>query len=123
MIKIFERWVKGEQKGSLHIMQKATLENVLSDENFVETLLSARSGEEMRVLLTKKGIVLKEEDLGTFSGILADVLEKRIIEKEMMRVAGGKRGMFVKEEIISSNPKLDEKIKNLHVWLSEIFNK
>lgn len=123
MIKILERWVKGEQKGSLHIMQKATLENVLSDENFVETLLSARSGEEMRVLLTKKGIVLKEEDLGTFSGILADVLEKRIIEKEMMRVAGGKREMFVKEEIISSNPKLDEKIKNLHVWLSEIFNK
>lgn len=104
-------------------MQKAELEDILSDENFVETLLSARSGEEMRVLLAKKGIVLKEEDLGTFSGILADVLEKRIIEKEMMQVVGGKREMFMKEEVISNNPKLDEKIKNLHVWLSEIFNK
>ncbi len=104
-------------------MQKAELEKVLSDENFVEALLSARSGEEMRVLLAKKGIVLKEEDLGTFSGILADVLEKRIIEKEMMRVVGGKNEVIIREEIILSNPKLDEKIKNLHTWLSEVFNK
>ena len=104
-------------------MQKAVLENILSDENFVETLLSARSGEEMRVKLAKKGIVLKEEDLGTFSGILADVLEKRIIEKEMMRVVGGKKETTVKEEMMSNNPQLDQKIKNLHIWLSEIFNK
>lgn len=104
-------------------MQKAILENILSDENFVETLLSARSGEEMKVQLAKKGIVLKEEDLGTFSGILADVLEKRIIEKEMMRVVGGKKEITVKEEIISNNPNLDQKIKNLRIWLSEIFNK
>ena len=60
-------------------MQKAELEKVLSDENFVEALLSARSGEEMRVLLAKKGIVLKEEDLGK-------------IEKEMKKIAkDGKR--------------------------------
>lgn len=104
-------------------MQKAELENILSDENFVEALLSARSGEELRVLLAKKEIVLKEEDLGTFSGILADVLEKRIIEKEMMQVVGGKKEIFIKEKDISSNPKLDEKIKNLHIWLSEVFNK
>ena len=104
-------------------MQKAELENILSDENFVEALLSARSGEELRVLLAEKGIVLKEEDLGTFSGILADVLEKRIIEKEMMQVVGGKKEIFIKEKDISSNPKLDEKIKNLHIWLSEVFNK
>ena len=104
-------------------MQKAVLENILSDENFVETLLSARSGEEMKVQLAKKGIVQKEEDLGTFSGILADVLEKRIIEKEMMRVVGGKKESTIKEEMISNNPKLDQKIRNLRIWLSKIFNK
>ncbi len=104
-------------------MQKAELENILSDENFVETLLSARSGEEIRVKLAKKGIVLKEEDLGTFSRILADVLEKRIIEKEMMRVVGGKNEIIIKEETLSSSPKLEEKIKNLRTWLSDIFDK
>ena len=104
-------------------MQKAVLENILSDEDFVETLLSARSGEEMKVKLAKKGIVLKEEDLGTFSGILADVLEKRIIEKEMMQVVGGKKEILIKEKVISGNQQLDEKIKNLRTWLSEIFHK
>lgn len=104
-------------------MQKAVLQNILSDEDFVKELLSARSGEEMRVKLAKKGIILKEEDLGVFSGILADVLEKRIIEKEMMHVGGGKKEIILKEEIISTHPILDEKIKNLHTWLSEIFNK
>ena len=104
-------------------MQKAVLQNILSDEDFVKELLSARSGEEMRVKLAKKGIILKEEDLGVFSGILADVLEKRIIEKEMMSVAGGKKEIILKEEMISLHPILDEKIKNLHAWLSKIFNK
>ena len=98
-------------------MQAAILEDVLSDEDFLEKLLESRSGNEVKYELSRKGINLKEEDLGKFCGILADKLERRLIEREMNRVAGG-TGSIGKS--ISQNPELERKLKNLNNWVTEI---
>lgn len=65
-------------------MDKKYFEMVSSNEELVDRILESTSGDQVREELNHNGIILKEEDLGEFSGILADAFEKKQNKKYLL---------------------------------------
>ena len=94
-------------------MEKNELEEILSDEEFVNELLNLETGREVKRALAKKGIKLEDGNLDKFAEVLADELEKRIkIRKldniETAPVSGGSLNQgYVPECILTKDKTLD----------------
>lgn len=61
-----------------------------SDEEFVQELLSLKTGEQVRKALAAKGIFLTAEELDKFAEVLINALEKnKLPEEELKNCSGG----------------------------------
>ncbi len=64
--------------------------DAFSDEEFVQELLSLKTGEQVRKALAAKGIFLTTEELDKFAEVLISALEKnKLPEEELKNCSGG----------------------------------
>lgn len=74
-------------------MSEKEFEEAFSDEDFVQELLSLKTGEQVRSALSKKGIFLTPEELDKFAEVLVRALEKnKLDEEELKNCSGGSTG-------------------------------
>ncbi len=84
-------------------MSEKEFMEAFSDEEFVYELLTLKTGEQVRNVLAKKGIVLTPEELDKFAEILVRALEKsKLPEEDLKNCSGGvKNDIEVGAEVLA----------------------
>jgi molecular chaperone GrpE (heat shock protein) len=72
-------------------MNEQEFEEAFSDEEFVDKLLCAETGEEMKEILDGKGINLSPDELDKFAEVLVCALQKgkKLGDRDMAKISGG----------------------------------